>query len=495
MKKHLIRIISLALVLLMILPLVISCGNRDNTPANSESNGNNDSEERRDSLPELDYGGEDVNFLSHGYEIFYNETTVDSGDNSDIVDAAVWRREMKVEDRLNINIVNTRKGEAANEYDIVPDEFRSEILAGTNNYDIGVNNMTHALQYAAEGLYYDLYKIPNIDLSKSYYSQGLVDSATIGGKLFGIAGDATLTYIKYVHSTFFNRTMAEELKIPDLYQIVLDGDWTLEKQISLSKDVYTDVDGGGKKDLGDVFGFIVHEGSGVDSYGSAFELPILIKDAEGKMKFAVNVDKTVNMLKTVNQFFYQTQGVMVVPGSAKPNGETAMVQMFANDQALFMTHYLSRCETQEIRNMESLYGILPIPKYDDAQQQYHAYVHDLMSIYLVSAAVPESRLAMVGATIECMFSESEECRHKLFEEALKVKYQSTEKTGRMLDIMIDNVVIDSGLVFACATNKFGFYLRDMNKKRTTSVAGYWRMNQTSFEKMIGEYESTIKELK
>lgn len=497
MKKNVMRLLSVLLVVLMTLPLVIACKDTANEATNGENGPAQSEDKYRDDLPEdMDFGGEDVNFLSRSFDWYVNELTVESGDTSDIVDAAVWRRQMNVEQRIGINMVNTMlDGDGTDGYALVTNAIREEILAGTNDYDIGVNNLSRVFETVTEGLFWNMNKVPNVDLSKPYYSQNFNYTSTIEGKQFAVTGDAALTFIKFAFATFFNRNMAENQKIPDLYQTVLNGDWTFEYQGTLVKELYTDGNSNSKKDESDTFGLLTNSVLGVDPYWSAFDLPLITKNAAGKAEVTVNVDKMTNSLKMINQLFWQSQGVYVAPHVSNDGELETAAQMFAADQGLFMTNRLYACETEALRNMESLYGIIPMPKFEKAQEQYYSYCHDLMSVYVISAAVPETRLAMVGAALECLFSESLECRTKLFEEALKVKYQSTEKTGQMLDIIIDHMKLDTGIIYSRCLGRTIVMLRDMVQKRSSSWAGFWKMNVGAVTKQLGDIEESFKKIK
>ena len=495
-KRNFVRFLCAILALLMLLPAVVSCGDKK-TPAESQSGSAEEGDDKyRDNLPVLDYGGEQINFVSRSLDWYANEITVETGDTSDIVDMAVWNREQVVEARLNIDLVNAMiDGEGKEGYYVVTDEIRTDIMAGTNNYDIGVNNVHHTVEFANEGLFWDMNKVPNVELTQPYYSQHFNDRATVSGRLYAVTGDAMLTYIKFAFATFFNRNMAEEYKVPDLYQTVLDGKWTIEYQSTLVKDLWVDgPNGDNKKSADDTFGFITNNVIGVDPYLSAFDIPMIKKNAAGKLEIVIDTDKVTNMLKTINTLFWQSSGVFVAPHEADDHELITAAQAFAQDRALFMTNRLYICEDTTMRNMESLYGIIPMPKYNEDQQQYYSDCHALYSVCVVSSAVPESRLAMVGATVECFFSESDDCRYRLFDEALKIKYQSTEKTGKMLDIIIDYMVIDTSMIYACALNDIGFFHRGLIQKRSSSFAGFWKMQAPGVEKKMAQMETDFSKL-
>ena len=56
-------------------------------------------------------------------------------------------------------------------------------------------------------------------------------------------------------------------------------------------------------------------------------------------------------------------------GSASNNPAETIVPMFSNNQGLFLSYLLRVLETESVRNSCD-FGILPQPKYDEAQEQY-----------------------------------------------------------------------------------------------------------------------------
>ena len=49
----------------------------------------------------------------------------------------------------------------------------------------------------------------------------------------------------------------DDFNIEYPYQTVLDGSWTLDKLIAMTKDVYIDVNGSSTEDSGDIHGFSI----------------------------------------------------------------------------------------------------------------------------------------------------------------------------------------------------------------------------------------------
>ncbi len=52
----------------------------------------------------------------------------------------------------------------------------------------------------------------------------------------------------------FNKDLLETYKLEDPYALVDSGKWTFDKLFSMMKDIYSDLDGDGKKSSGDFFG-------------------------------------------------------------------------------------------------------------------------------------------------------------------------------------------------------------------------------------------------
>ena len=93
----------------------------------------------------------------------------------------------------------------------------------------------------------------------------------------------------------FNKNLFDENQIPYLYDVVNDGKWTLDYQRQISQNIYSDLNGNGIKDENDRYGIITnHDMIGVDAYWSACELPILGKDADNFLQFAVDVERLSN---------------------------------------------------------------------------------------------------------------------------------------------------------------------------------------------------------
>lgn len=444
----------------------------------------------RDGLPQdLDYGKAEVNIVSREFDWYFGEITVASEDSSDNVSSAVFERQHNVEGRLNIQLQNHKiAGSGKEGYTVVVEALQRDQMSGDKMYDIAVNNMYHTMAKATEGMFYKMNDVPHVDLSRPYYSQNFNDKATVGDSLYAVTGDASLSFIKFAFATFFNKQMVADHHVDDLYTTVLNGDWTFEYQLSLIKDLYTDNNANSKKDEADTFGFVTNPVLGVDPYWSAFDLSIVGKSEEHVLEPQISVSKITNALEKINRIFWQEDGTLVLKHQADDGEMKDQAKMFAENRAMFTTLRLDLCEDPTLRDMKSEYGIIPMPKYDADQEQYYSYCHDLFSVFCISSSVSADRIGMVGATLECFFSESLKCRQELFEVALKVKYQSDSTVSQMLDIVVDHMKIDTGWIYSAALSDFALCLRTMVQMENSRYSSYYGMNKgllkTNVDKLV-----------
>ena len=63
-----------------------------------------------------------------------------------------------------------------------------------------------------------------------------------------------------VLSMFYNQKLADEYKLPDLYELVRSGSWTLPKYFEITKNVTTDLNGDTKFDDNDRYAFVGLDG-------------------------------------------------------------------------------------------------------------------------------------------------------------------------------------------------------------------------------------------
>ena len=99
-----------------------------------------------------------------------------------------------------------------------------------------------------------------------------------------------------------------------------------------------------------------------------------------------------------------------------------------------------------LRQISFDFGILPMPKYDEAQEGYYTVSSFPYTLYGIPVDAKDP--SMSAAILECLASESyRTVSPSLFEVALKVKYASDNDASEMYDIIRGSNVFDIGRIF------------------------------------------------
>lgn len=244
-----------------------------------------------------------------------------------------------------------------------------------------------------------------------------------------------------MYVTFFNKDMVETYHLEDPYTLVENGKWTVDKQLEMCKGLYSDLNGNGAKDIGDQYGqyaYTLH----LDSF--LWGGDIIVLDTSGDTPvFSADFlgEKTLNLQEKVKGFFYDTSdGYLLTENSKVSQHFAAGLSLFWND----------RCrQAISFAEKEINYGIIPIPKYDESQENYATLLGNPFSLY----AIPKDSVTpdMAGAVLECMASESyRKISPALYEVALKLKYSQDDVSAKMFDIAKSSVVFDLGRILSNA---------------------------------------------
>lgn len=326
----------------------------ETTAAETEFSRNNVS----DDLPAKDFKGKELNVISRTnftFEFLAEE------ENGDTINDAVFSRNRTVKERFNAEIKTHAYGEgnAAN----VMDPLKTSVLAGDDAYQLGSAYTYRAAPSSVEGYYFNWYELPYINLEKPWWSKGFVDEATVNGKVFLATGDLSLLFNQVVLGIFFNKEVAESYKIPDLYATVKDEGWTFDKMIEYCKTVAGDVDGDGKMTEKDRWGIGFNRYTHIDCFLYAFQVPVTKRNADGVPEIVINSEKMANVVTKLNTFINES-------GTAWNNNDgiySLPEGVFEENRALFMSSWLGHAE--DLRAMESDFGIIPYPKWDAAQDE------------------------------------------------------------------------------------------------------------------------------
>ena len=470
-----------------------SSDNNETTTSPETTTGSSEVSETEVPPPDIeavDCGGRDYVILNrqHGEYSYPFAEILSEEENGDTMNDAVWERNLYIEEKYNLNLVS---------YEVPTGDqlstAKQTILSGDSTYDLIMTMISDGFSLAMEGCLTDISSLPHIDLKNPWWVDSMISDTSIGSKNYIICGDINVSVLNAVGATFFNKNLAEELGIGDLYQIVRDYEWTLDKMTELARLASYDVNGNAEVDSGDRFGLDCSTFAWQPLFygtGSSMitkdenDIPHLSWDTEhnltalGKIVSLLNERATTICVNHYSEFSSDLGG--------------ATFNLFSNGQALFFSEVMYGA--MQLRDMQDDFGILPLPKYDDSQDSYYSYVHTNNSS---TSCVPitNSDLDLAGRLLEDMAYKSyTTVRPAFYDVALKVKYSRDDESAEMLDIIYDNINIDLTLVMNRSGLTIDNTLRSAMQSGATDLVSLIAGQKSACEAIIDRNAETILNL-
>ncbi len=477
------KVLSLILALLMILPMAVACAETstegENTSAGTAATTvapsvsdeiPEETELSSKTLPsDLKYKNEAVIFLSRDREFVNDEVAVEDL-NGSMVNDAVYRRNEKVQEQLGVIFESITTSDSSN-YKI-SNELRNAANNGETYFDIAANSTYSTIMYTGENILLDLTECEYLDLDAVYWSQGFNESASIGDSQYLATGAIALSLFRYMFVTFYNKDLLESAQYENLYDVVDEKRWTLDYQIQLSKDLYSDNDGSGAVSEGDTVGFATSTVLYVDPYWSSCDIPILSKNADNLLEYNLNTEKLSTVVDKLITLYHDSNA-WVDDSSGDDGKQKALGDLFTSGLVGTTTMRLCSVETQQFISMEDEYGVIPVPKYDEAQDQYYTYLHDQFTSFGIPSVLAndEEKVQMLGAVLEAMALESyKSVVPSYYETALKGRYLEDSDSWRMLDMIYENVKVDAGVLYTKCIESVHQAPRDMVRLGRNTVS-------------------------
>ena len=445
--KTSIKICSLVLAMVTLLVCFAACGSSgDDTtaPSVSVTDGNLDQYGREyidDSVPkDLTFDGKDVTFFTRN-DGSYWEIEMDSDSTiNDTVNDAIFYRNDTVEKRLGIEINQISQAGTFGPHTQWFQTLRNSVLTKSGDYDCAAIYASQGSALATEGIYYNVNDIEYLDLKKPWWNQSLLKDLELFDTIYFLGGNIAITQVSMAGMMVYNKTIFKEyFSDTNIYDIVDNNEWTVDKLYELSSQVWVDSNSSGVIDGGDTVGYTEYTGEGwMDIWLAAFDIHITEKDDEGYPYIAIYNERTVDAFEKLKKLSYSNPGAL---GYKTERGDTT----FINGNVLFSATSLKDCEL--LREMTQPYGALPMPMYDTEQDGYATYPQNGCSLVVVLSTCQDTEL--VGATLELMAAESyRQVTPQYYEVCLKGKYSAAADDARMYDKIIEGIKLDFGFIYA-----------------------------------------------
>ena len=354
-----------------------------------------------------------------------------SSDGNHVLNNTLFEMNTLVEEYLNIEFLMPSTAG-------VP--LETTIMSGDDIYQV---HLPHAYwnvaPYINRNFVLDMNELENVDFDQPYWNGPIIEELSICDHKYVAVGDICWSVL---HMIYTNKDLMETANLKMPYDQVRNGEWTFSEFYKLTSNLYVD-DGDGQKNNKDIFGFA----GGLNDWGAvipqAADIFVATKNEDGDFDLSLYSEKIVNLYE---EFHTWTQDESVhVWTYGKSEGKTVD---FRNQQCymtggILDTGYLG---------VDFELGILPMPKYDTAQENYsHVnWGHEL----LVPTTVQNRE--MVGHVLELMsFYSGTMVREKYYDEVLQLRVSEQPDDRDMVEIIYNTVVYDPGMVYAHAGSNTG----------------------------------------
>ena len=473
---------------------------------------------------DVDVKGETLNIIVREQAAVMREWYKDVPE--DEVDEVVAYRNDNVFSRLGVVVSYTLMG--SSNYEDCFNYFTAAIMEDVDGdfhyYDIVANYayagaITTVRNYIANLA--DTETFPYFDFSLPCWNQSIVNSTLCNDKLYYITGDLNLSTFDKSMVVFINKDLYEDRKDSsdpdDLQDVALAGKWDYEDLYKWTS-VYEDFSDDNAITHDDFYGISASFSTiPLDALPYAWDLEYIVEEADGSHSYNVidntKIAEAVNKAKALfrgvrnsDQTGAQGVGNWDNTGSCTLGGYSEPVTHFANDLSVFLVH-LFNCTVYDndmMREMSSEMGLLPMPKYDEDQENYGTTSHDaytLMTVIDHSGSSVVTKGHAISAYLQLSYEESyTNIRGYYINDIMKQKYfglsDSLEKSQKIFDIVADNIEFEFASVYAPQLNGFlnscwRYVVTESNGLGVTTAEDAFLLDEATYEASLEEVDSWL----
>lgn len=430
------RFTSLIIAVLMILAALCACGEQTGTdadtsteaqPAVTTAPAETAEPEITVAVENLSEGGSPLPFnmlvRQSRYAYLFADTV-----NGEMLNDAVHKRNLSLEDDYGIKLSITECASEAAAF--------TSYLTGSSDFDLVCFDYWWNLDL--KGLLLNIKDMPEINTEDPWWYQGWNNNVTINGRMYSIAGDASLEMLENLEVMFFNKQMAGDRSL-DLYADVSSGKWTVDRLIETVNAVSAGFDD--SDTTNDLYG-VMYDVHSIDAqmYSCGLKIAeltpesVTIDNASGTMNMDI-ADKLVTLMKNV--------GVNYSSATARARDWTT----FRDSKSLIYATALYLGKSLKSAGLGFDYGIIPLPKFSE-DSEYISTSYGV-SVFGIPAGVNNAHnSALVLNAMNFRSGRTDDSVVTTFYEVV-LKYQVANSTDdvKNLDIVKNNVYIDFAFIY------------------------------------------------
>ena len=477
---------ALLLAILIVLPTIVACGTNSPTETTTAATTTAaTSTEATTTVPEetefkaVANVPADANYAGHTFTFLIGGNTENDREKNDFfaetmtgeaLNDAIYNRNLMIEEKFGIKIETFEEyGNSNSGKGLSYQRLSKAYMANDTSYDAAMVSGYDVSTLAYTGYLYDMNEVPYIDVNQPWWDQKVNQDLTVGTRLYYTTGDISTADNDATCAILFNKDLVAQNNLENPYELVENGQWTLDKMLEMCSQVHADLDGNGKYDANDRVGAIVWDDT-MMAWINAAGIKCCTMNENGELTLTLNDERTMAFFDKLPSFYadeiaYAYQRVSY--------DITTPINMFANNQALFFAQLLDL--VSYLRDMETDFGLLPQPKASVEQKEYYNTIGSWHSVFLCVPAVQENA-ERTGVILESLAAESlNVVTPAYYEQTLVGKYVRDEESVATLDIILATRVYDLGWFYG-----IGGY--------NEAVMNVWRKDANNFASMYKAVE-------
>ena len=480
MKKHL----TLLLCIAMLASMLAACGDTTDTGTTAdttadtavvETEAETEAPKAADSLTVTDFGGRDYRMISTDQDGRAVDIVAEELTGATLNDL-VYNRNTAVADLYNVKM----SAERNEDYSAINNTAKKDAQAGDLSYDLYLTNYT-ANSLASGGFLYDFYQLPHVDLSQQWWDQNEIKDMTIYGKLYMAIGDISPTELLTSECMLFNKVLFDDNGMDYPYEAALNGEWTIDMLLQLADGLTTDLNGDGEIKVDDDLFSVTCWGDYAQTlfYGMGGDMSYVADN--GSVVLDINVEQCANIYEKAYALLKGTKANYEYSGNGTPVMEAheRSFKTFAEGRAYFCGITFQKIETF-LREMEDDYGVLPNPKYNEAQANYSTCVSGAGSMVIVPKSCTDPEF--VGSMLEAMAAMSYDMiTPDLIHVLASTKNVRDIESSEIVQLIIRNRNFDTARMHDASPDTF---TEQLLIKDSTDVASFFATQEKTYKTKV-----------
>ena len=501
MKNLSVKLMALLLAGIMMLSCLAACATGEEPAdtkgdagtqgeASSEGDAQDDAAIAQSMLDALDvdFGGEEFGILTDSIfesEIWGENKTVDNtGGEDQVINDAVYERQVLLEEKCKLTFTHISST-------TVSQAVLNEASTATGDFYLINANARATSGYASAGQLYD-YVDMGVDLDQTWWDVGTAGFA-INGKVFFMNGavnfyDDNMTYVM-----IFSKKLQGEYSnsVPDPYTTVLNWEWTLDYFNTLIQNcgVADDITGEGTYDENDRYAFIT-----TWEYGNTFfmgsDLRYIINDKENDpylfLADSSKMEKALKVLETSKSIYHDNHATYMSP----PGFENLGLDAFKDNRGLFFGEIVLHLKELN-RTMDTDFGVLPVPKYDKAQEYYRTWTHESTSTLSATSAIKDPDIIGEIITAYAILS-YQIVKPAYYDIVLTSKTVRDPQSPVMLDLIFQNRVYDMAMYYAGQFGDYYSLFKTAVNNDDDSFSSSYKAVSRSFDRKLSSFLENLE---